>query len=40
MYPEAIAELEKAEPFWVGTSRARGPLGRVYMRARNARPRW
>jgi len=30
MYAEAIAELEKAAPFWVGTSRVRGPLGRVY----------
>jgi TolB-like protein/DNA-binding winged helix-turn-helix (wHTH) protein/Flp pilus assembly protein TadD len=30
MYPQAIAELEKAEPFWAGTSRVRGPLGRVY----------
>src|SRR5712692_3019880 len=30
MYAQAIAELEKAEPFWAGTSRVRGPLGRVY----------
>src|SRR3989441_11466025 len=30
MYPQAIAELEAAEPFWAGTSRVRGPLGRVY----------
>jgi hypothetical protein len=30
MYAEAIAELEAAEPFWTGTSRVRGPLGRVY----------
>jgi serine/threonine-protein kinase len=30
MYPEAIAELVKAESFWVGTSRVKGPLGRVY----------
>lgn len=30
MYGEAIAELEAAEPFWAGTSRVRGPLGRVY----------
>ena len=30
MYAEAIAELEAAEPFWAGTSRVRGPLGRVY----------
>jgi tetratricopeptide (TPR) repeat protein len=30
MYSQAIAELEKAESFWVGTSRVRGPLGRVY----------
>jgi TolB-like protein/DNA-binding winged helix-turn-helix (wHTH) protein/Tfp pilus assembly protein PilF len=30
LYAQAIAELEKAEPFWSGTSRARGPLGRVY----------
>jgi TolB-like protein/DNA-binding winged helix-turn-helix (wHTH) protein/Flp pilus assembly protein TadD len=30
MYPQAIAELEAGEPFWVGTSRVMGPLGRVY----------
>jgi TolB-like protein/DNA-binding winged helix-turn-helix (wHTH) protein/tetratricopeptide (TPR) repeat protein len=30
MYAEAIAELEAAEPFWAGTSRVRGALGRVY----------
>jgi TolB-like protein/DNA-binding winged helix-turn-helix (wHTH) protein/thioredoxin-like negative regulator of GroEL len=30
MYTQAIAELEKSEPFWAGTSRVRGPLGRVY----------
>ena len=30
MYAQAIAELEKAEPLWTGTSRVRGPLGRVY----------
>jgi TolB-like protein/DNA-binding winged helix-turn-helix (wHTH) protein/Flp pilus assembly protein TadD len=30
MYAQAIAELEAAEPFWAGTSRVRGPLGRVY----------
>jgi TolB-like protein/DNA-binding winged helix-turn-helix (wHTH) protein/Flp pilus assembly protein TadD len=30
MYAQAIAELETAEPFWTGTSRVRGPLGRVY----------
>jgi len=30
MYAQAITELEKAEPFWAGTSRVRGPLGRVY----------
>lgn len=30
MYPEAISELEAAAPFWSGTSRVRGPLGRVY----------
>jgi TolB-like protein/DNA-binding winged helix-turn-helix (wHTH) protein/Flp pilus assembly protein TadD len=30
MYAKAIAELEAAEPFWAGTSRVRGPLGRVY----------
>jgi hypothetical protein len=30
MYSQATAELEKAEPFWAGTSRVRGPLGRVY----------
>jgi TolB-like protein/DNA-binding winged helix-turn-helix (wHTH) protein/Flp pilus assembly protein TadD len=30
MYPQAIAELETAAGFWVGTGRVRGPLGRVY----------
>ncbi|PYQ38162.1 MAG: hypothetical protein DMF77_24815, partial [Acidobacteria bacterium] len=30
MYAQAIAELEAAEPFWTGTSRVKGPLGRVY----------
>jgi TolB-like protein/DNA-binding winged helix-turn-helix (wHTH) protein/Flp pilus assembly protein TadD len=30
MYAEAIAELEKAEPFFSGGSRVRGSLGRVY----------
>ena len=30
MYAEAIAELEKAEPFFAGSSRVRGSLGRVY----------
>jgi TolB-like protein/DNA-binding winged helix-turn-helix (wHTH) protein/Flp pilus assembly protein TadD len=30
MYTQAIAELEQAEPFWAGTGRVRGPLGRVY----------
>src|SRR5438093_2756095 len=30
MYSQSIAELEKAAPFWAGTSRVRGPLGRVY----------
>jgi serine/threonine-protein kinase len=30
MYAQAIAELEKAEPFWAGTGRVRGSLGRVY----------
>jgi len=30
LYAQAIAELEKTEPFWAGTSRVRGPLGRVY----------
>jgi TolB-like protein/DNA-binding winged helix-turn-helix (wHTH) protein len=29
-YPEAIAELEKAAGFFEGTSRVRGPLGRLY----------
>ena len=29
-YAHAIAELEEAQPFWAGTSRVRGPLGRVY----------
>jgi TolB-like protein/DNA-binding winged helix-turn-helix (wHTH) protein/tetratricopeptide (TPR) repeat protein len=30
MYAQAIAELEGAAPFWSGTSRVKGPLGRVY----------
>ena len=30
MYAQAIAALEAAAPFWAGTSRVRGPLGRVY----------
>ncbi|PYQ13656.1 MAG: hypothetical protein DMF80_14235 [Acidobacteria bacterium] len=30
LYSQSIAELEKAAPFWAGTSRVRGPLGRVY----------
>jgi TolB-like protein/DNA-binding winged helix-turn-helix (wHTH) protein len=30
MYGPAIAELQEAAPFWSGTSRVRGPLGRVY----------
>jgi len=30
MYAQAIEELEAAQPFWAGTSRVRGPLGRVY----------
>ena len=30
MYAEAIAELEKAESFFAGSSRVRGSLGRVY----------
>jgi TolB-like protein/DNA-binding winged helix-turn-helix (wHTH) protein len=30
MYGPAIAELERAAPFWSGTSRVKGPLGRVY----------
>jgi tetratricopeptide (TPR) repeat protein len=30
MYAPAIAALEEAAPFWSGTSRVRGPLGRVY----------
>jgi tetratricopeptide (TPR) repeat protein len=30
MYAPAIAALEEAAPFWAGTSRVRGPLGRVY----------
>jgi TolB-like protein/DNA-binding winged helix-turn-helix (wHTH) protein len=29
-YAQAIAELERAAPFFAGTSRVRGPLGRVY----------
>ena len=30
LYAPAIAALEEAAPFWSGTSRVRGPLGRVY----------
>jgi DNA-binding winged helix-turn-helix (wHTH) protein/Tfp pilus assembly protein PilF len=32
MYAQAIAELETAAAFWTGTSRVRGPLGRLYGR--------
>ncbi len=32
-YARAIAELERAAPFFAGTSRVRGPLGRLYGRA-------
>ena len=32
-YRQAIVELEKAAPFFAGTSRVRGPLGRLYGRA-------
>jgi TolB-like protein/DNA-binding winged helix-turn-helix (wHTH) protein/Tfp pilus assembly protein PilF len=30
LYAQAIAELERAAPFFAGTSRVRGPLGRLY----------
>jgi len=30
LYEPAVAELQAAAPFWSGTSRVRGPLGRVY----------
>jgi TolB-like protein/DNA-binding winged helix-turn-helix (wHTH) protein len=30
LHAPAIAELEAAAPFWAGTSRVRGPLGRLY----------